>query len=89
MRNATSIHLTFNHLNYNSPKHDLKSRDRRVLLTPTIGKREYPEDYVDYDIGYAKRNEDFAYDWAKRNGKTLRKVIGVLFTDTNDISTNT
>lgn len=42
-------------------------------------KREYPEDYVDYDIGYAKRNDDFAYDWAKRNGKTLRKVIGILF----------
>ena len=42
-----------------------------------VGKREYPDDYVDYDIGYAKRNEDFAYDWAKRNGKTLRKVIGI------------
>lgn len=55
------------------------SRVPRVLSNLTIGKREYPEDYVDYDIGYAKRNEDFAYDWAKRNGKALRKVIGVLF----------
>ena len=49
-----------------------------VSLNKTLGKREYPDDYVDYDIGYAKRNEDFAYDWAKRNGKTLRKVIGAL-----------
>ena len=54
-------------------KHILRSKALYIFE----GKREYPDDYVDYDIGYAKRNEDFAYDWAKRNGKTLRKVIGI------------
>ena len=53
----------------------LISRGRQYLAK---GKRAYQEEYVDYNIGYAKWNEDSAHEWAKRNAKALRKVIAVL-----------